>query len=106
LNKLSRSRRHHCFYQVHMSLAWYWNQDLQWHDSNVRRCQWDKQLIEDSDKNLANYSAERNKKQERDYTSFKNHFKSTEFFCLWRLNIEVNQVIEFTLVWKFIAECK
>ncbi len=35
LNKHLWSRWSCCVYQVHMSTAWHWNQDSQWHDSNV-----------------------------------------------------------------------
>ncbi len=38
-----------------MSTAWHWNQDSQWYDSDVRRCQWDKHYVED----YADVSAEK-----------------------------------------------
>ena len=38
-----------------MSTARHQNQDLQWHDSNVKRCQWDKHHVE----NYTDASAER-----------------------------------------------
>ncbi len=51
-------------------------------------------------------SAEKNERQEHNYTSFKNCIKSIKHFDFWRLILEVNQVIELFIVWRIIAECK
>ncbi len=85
-----------------MSTAQHWNRDSQWHDSDVRRCQRDKHHIE----SCADASAEKDERQECDYTSFKNCIKLTKHFDFWRLFLEIDQIIELFTVWKFIAECK
>ena len=85
-----------------MLTARHQNQDLQWHDSDVRRCQRDKHHVE----SCANTFAERDERQECNYTSFRNCIKSTKHFDLWRLFLEIDWIIEFFTVWRFVAECK
>ena len=85
-----------------MSTAWHWNQDSQWHDSDVKRCQRDKHHIE----SCTNAFAERDEKQEHDYTLFRNCIKSVKHFNFWRSFLEIDQIIKFFTVWRFIAECK
>ncbi len=85
-----------------MSTAWHRNWDSQWHDSDVRRCQRDKHHVE----SCADVSAERDEKQERDYTLSRNCIKSTKHFDFWRSFLEIDQIIELFTVWRFVAECK
>ncbi len=116
LNKHSWSRWSRCIYQVHMSTAWHWNQDLQWHDSNVEWHQQDQHWIEsyqhwvesytDNIERCLNAFIERNEEKEHNYTSFRSDIKSTKHFNFERSILEVDQAIWLVFVWKFKTEYK
>ncbi len=86
-----------------MSTAWHWNQNSQWHDSDVEWCQQDQHWIEsyqhwvesyaDNVECCSNAFIKRDEEKECDYTSFRSNIKSTKHFDFERLILDINQAI-------------
>ncbi len=83
-----------------MSTAWHWNQDSQWHDSDVEWCQQDQYWIKSYQHQVESYAdnvecclnvfTERDEEKERDYTSSRSNIKSTKHFDFERLILEID----------------
>ncbi len=92
-----------------MLTAWHWNQDSQWHDSDVEWCQQDQHWIESYADNVEyclNMFTKRNEEKECDYTSFRSNIKSIKHFNFERSILEIDQAIWLIFVWRFKTECE